>query len=74
MMRALALTIEPEAYATNAEIVDRMATVIARHLQQKHECSINDLLAENFSMNDVSRFWAEANKQAEKKRPRPNWR
>lgn len=73
MMQTLALKLDPEPYDFDAHTIDQMATVIARHLQQKHSCSIEDMLAENFSPDDVSRYWGEANKLAEKKRPRPSW-
>lgn len=34
-------------------------------------CSIESLLAKGFSIEDVSRYWDEANQLASTKRPRP---
>ena len=74
MMCALALKCDPDAIKMDADTVNRMAAVIANNMHRKHTCSIDDVLAENFSMEEVSRYWAEANRLAAKKRPRPTWR
>ena len=74
MMSALAIQLEPMSSKQDAHKIEQMACAIARLLQQKHSCSIDDLLAEKFSQEDINRFWGAANDLAAKKRPRPSWR
>jgi len=73
MMHALSIQLDPNPNDIDLHMVERMASVIAKHLQEKHSCSIDDLLSERFSQEDINRYWGDANKLAEKKRPRPNW-
>jgi hypothetical protein len=69
----------PSATAMNDEIsftgkefeaLERMAEAIMRHLDKTNICSIHDLRVDGFSINDIARYWADAWKLVEKKRPR----
>ena len=51
-------------------IAERMAEVIVKQILQHGQCSIMDIKAMGFSLNDIARYWPEACRIAERKRPR----
>ena len=52
-------------------VAELMATAIAERMDQKGECSIMHLRDMGFSLNDIARYWPQACKLAEAKRPNP---
>ncbi len=65
-----ALLMSPE---TNQQmhVAERMADAIVERLQQKGECGVAHLRSLGFSLDDIARYWPQACKLAEAKRPRP---
>jgi hypothetical protein len=51
-------------------IATRMAAAVVARLEQKGECRIAHLCSMGFSLNDIARYWAQACKLAEARRPR----
>lgn len=55
-------------------VAERMAAAIIERMEQKGECRITHLRAMGFSLDDISRYWHQACKLAEARRPRPGHR
>ena len=53
-----------------AHVVERIAAAIVEQLQKRGQCSITDIKAMGFSLNDIARYWPEACRIAERKSPR----
>lgn len=68
MMTALGVTRDDEF--TPAHVAKLMAAGIVEQLQKKGQCSIMDIKAMGFSLNDIARYWPEACRIAEHDRPR----
>jgi hypothetical protein len=69
MMTALRMMQDDEEFAP-AHVTERMAAAIVARLEQKGECRIDHLRALGFSLDDIARYWPQACKLAEAKRPR----
>jgi hypothetical protein len=53
-----------------AHVAERIASAIVEQLQKRGQCSIMDIKAMGFSLNDIARYWPEACRIAERKSPR----
>jgi hypothetical protein len=53
-----------------AHVAEHIAVAIVEQLQKKGQCSIIDIKALGFSLNDIARYWPEACRIAERARPR----
>ena len=53
-----------------AHVAERIASAIGEQLQKRGQCSIMDIKAMGFSLNDIARYWPEACRIAERKSPR----
>lgn len=51
-------------------VAEQIAEVIVDRLRQNGQCSIMDVRAMGFSLNDIARHWPEACRIAERARPR----
>jgi hypothetical protein len=51
-------------------IAEQIAEAIVDHLHTHGQCSIMDVKAMGFSLNDIARNWPDACKIAERARPR----
>lgn len=51
-------------------IAEQIAEAIVDHIQTHGQCSIMDIKAMGFSLNDISRYWPEACRIAERVQPR----
>lgn len=71
MMQTQALLALPQDEDETRHVIEHMATAIAEHLEKNGQCRIADMCAMGFSLSDVTRYWPEACKLAESKRPRP---
>ena len=54
-----------------AHVAERIAAAIVEQLQKSGQCSIMHLCDIGFSLNDIARYWPQACKLAEAKRPNP---
>ena len=69
MMTALRAMNDQEEFASVC-VAERIAEAIITRLEQHGQCSIMDIKAMGFSLNDIARYWPEACHIAERKRPR----
>jgi hypothetical protein len=69
MTKALCVTDDQEEFASVC-VAERIAKAIITRLEQHGQCSIMDIRALGFSLNDIARYWPEACRIAERKRPR----
>jgi hypothetical protein len=68
MMMALRALQDDEFAPTH--VAERIATAIVEQLRKKGQCSIMDIKAMGFSLNDIARYWPDACRMAERARPR----
>ena len=50
-----------------AHVVERIAAAIVEQLQKRGQCSIMDIKAMGFLLDDIARYWPEACRIAERK-------
>jgi len=55
-------------------VAERMADMIVACLEETGHCRIIDLRSRGFTLDELARYWPEACRLAEIKRPRPVWR
>ena len=68
MMTALRVMQDDEFIPTH--VAEQIAAVIVEQIQKRGQCSIMDVKAMGFSLNDIARYWPEACRIAERKSPR----
>jgi hypothetical protein len=65
------MTTSQPRHQETRHVADRMAIAIVAALEQTGRCSIEDLRINGFSLAELARYWPEAWKIVEAKRPRP---
>jgi hypothetical protein len=69
MMTALQM-LKDEPEDKPLHVAERMAAAIVVRMEEKGECRIAHLRALGFSLDDIARYWPQACKLVEARRPR----
>jgi len=65
-----ALCVKQDNEFAQAHVAERIAAAIVEQLQKRGQCSIMDIKAMGFLLDDIARYWPEACRIAERKSPR----